>query len=170
VPRSSANQRQLNLLPERKADFIEPMDCAPVPKLIDGPGWVYEIKLGGYRALAIKYGDSIDLFSRRRESFIAQYPYIVEALRDLPEGTVVDGEIVALDDAGRPNFNLLSQFRSRESSICYFIFDVLICQDRDLTRLPLSDRREFMKSASLNSSRCQRPICWPLCANSNWKA
>jgi ATP-dependent DNA ligase len=95
--------------------------------------------------VAIKYGDSIELFSRRRKSFIAQYPYVVEALRDLPEGTVVDGEIVPLDDAGRPNFNLLSQFRSRASNICYFIFDLLVCQDRDLTRLLLSDRRESMK-------------------------
>ena len=137
---------RLAALPNRKAEFIEPMDCAPVPKLIDGPGWIYEIKLDGYRAVAIKYGDSIDLFSRRCKSFNAQYPYIVEALRDLPEGTVVDGEIVALDDAGKPNFNLLSQYRSRSSRICYFIFDLLVCQDRDLTRLPLSDRRELMKS------------------------
>jgi ATP-dependent DNA ligase len=105
-----------------------------------------EIKLDGYRAVAVKLGDSIDLFSRRRKSFNAQYPYIVEALRDLPNGTVVDGEIVGLDDAGRPNFNLLSQFRSRASHICYFIFDLLICQDRDLTRLPLRDCRELMKS------------------------
>lgn len=51
------------------------MDCAPVPKLIEGPGWVFEIKLDGYRAVAIKYGDSIDFFSRRRKSFNAQYPY-----------------------------------------------------------------------------------------------
>lgn len=122
------------------------MDCEPVSKLIDGPGWVYEIKLDGYRTVAIKYCDSIDLFSRHRKSFNAQYPYIVEALRDLPEGTVVDGEIVAFDEAGRPNFNLLSQARSRASNICYFIFDLLVCQDRDLTRLPLSDRRELMKS------------------------
>src|SRR5882757_2470117 len=137
---------RLHSLSARKAEFIEPMDCAPVPKLLDGPGWVYEIKLDGYRAVAIRYGDSIDLFSRRRKSFNAQYPYIVEALRDLPKDTVVDGEIVALDEAGRPNFNLLSQSRSRASSICYFIFDLLVCQDRDLTRLPLSDRRELMQS------------------------
>src|SRR2546430_6773701 len=138
--------RKLASLPKRKADFIEPMDCAPVPKLIDEPGWIYEIKLVGYRAVAIKLRDRIDLFSRRRKSFDEQYPYLVEALRDLPDGTVVDGEVVALDDAGKPNFNLLSQFRNGASSICYFIFDLLICQDRDLTRLPLSDRRELMKS------------------------
>jgi ATP-dependent DNA ligase len=41
-------------LPKRKAEFIEPMECAPVTKLLDGPEWVYEIKLDGYRAIAVK--------------------------------------------------------------------------------------------------------------------
>jgi bifunctional non-homologous end joining protein LigD len=76
----------LSTLPKRKADFIEPMDCAPVPKLIDGPGWVYEIKLDGYRAVTIKSGNKVSLFSRRRKSFNHQYPYLVEALNDLQKG------------------------------------------------------------------------------------
>src|ERR1700746_1877117 len=98
-------------LPKRKAEFIEPMECAPVTKLLDGPQWVYEIKLDGYRAIAVKSG-RVNLFSRRHKSFNSQYPYLVEALGELPEGTVVDGEVVALDDSGRPNFNMLAQFRS----------------------------------------------------------
>jgi bifunctional non-homologous end joining protein LigD len=98
-------------------------------------------------------GDSIDLFSRRHKSFNAQYPYIVEALRDLPDGTVVDGEIVALDESGRPNFNLLQNFRSEASRIHYFIFDLLICNDRDLTKLPLVERRRLLKSLKLASGR-----------------
>ncbi len=122
------------------------MDCAPVSKLPDGSQWVFEIKLDGYRAVAIKYGDSIDLFSRRRKSFNHQYPYLVEALNDLPEGTVVDGEVVALDESGRPNFNLLQSFRNQASHIHYFIFDMLIYNDRDLTGLTLSERRKLMKS------------------------
>ena len=44
----------LTALPKRKAEFIEPMKCAPVTKLLDGPGWFYEIKLDGYRAIAVK--------------------------------------------------------------------------------------------------------------------
>jgi ATP-dependent DNA ligase len=60
---------------------------------------------------------------------------------------VVDGEIVALDDAGRPDFNLLQHSRSKASRICYFIFDLLIYQNRDLTRLPHIRRREIMNSA-----------------------
>jgi len=137
---------RLSTLPKRRAVFIEPMDCAPVTKLADGPGWLYEIKLDGYRAVAVKSDGGVSLFSRRRKSFDHHYPLIVEALAELPEGSVVDGEIVALDESGRPNFNLLQNFRSEASRIHYFIFDLLICNDRDLTKLPLSERRRLMKS------------------------
>ncbi len=145
--------RRLASQPRRKAEFIEPMDCAPVTKLADGPGWLYEIKLDGYRAVAVKSDGCVSLFSRRRKSFDHHYPLIVEALAELPEGTVVDGEIVALDESGRPNFNLLQNFRSEASRIHYFIFDLLICNDRDLTKLPLVERRKLLKSLKLASGR-----------------
>ena len=113
--RSKPGVSKLASLPKRRADFIEPMDCAPVTKMADGPRWVFEIKLDGYRAVAVKSDRGISLFSRRRKSFDHHYPLIVEALAELPEGTVVDGEVVALDESGRPNFNLLQNFR-REAS------------------------------------------------------
>jgi ATP-dependent DNA ligase len=130
------------------------MECEPVAKLPDSPQWAYEIKLDGYRAVAVKSGSAVSLFSRRRKSFNAQYPYLIEALRDLPEGTVLDGEVVALDDAGHPNFNLLQRFRSEAPRIAYFIFDLLIYKGRDLTRLPLTERRAWLKGAfNLSSPR-----------------
>src|SRR5947207_3094405 len=129
-----AEASKLVSLPKRKADFIEPMDCTPVPKLIEGPEWSYEIRLDGYRAVAVKSDRGVTLFSRRHKSFNHQYPHVVEALVELPEGTVVDGEIVALDESGRPNFNLLQSSRREASRIHYFIFDLLICNDRDLTK------------------------------------
>src|ERR1700686_5465217 len=135
---------RLETLPRRKAEFIEPMECLPVTKLNDSVQWTYEIKYDGYRAIAVKSGQTINLFSRRGKSFNSQYPYLVEALAELPEGTVVAGEVVALEDAGRPNFNLLQQFRSGASRIYYFIFDLLVCNDRDLTRLPLIERHKLL--------------------------
>jgi DNA ligase D-like protein (predicted ligase) len=139
-------KKSLGTLPLRSASFIEPMECLEVPKLVDGEEWIYEIKLDGYRAVAAKSDRGVRLFSRRSKSFNHQYPYIVEALGELPKNTVVDGEIVALDEFGRPNFNLLQNFRSEASRIHYFVFDLLVCDGRDLSRLPLIERREIMRS------------------------
>ena len=146
-------QARLTSLPRMEASFIEPMDCKPVTKLVDGPEWSFEIKFDGYRAIAVKADGRMKLFSRRRKSFDHHYPLIVEALSEVPEGTVVDGEIVALDDSGRPDFNLLQNFRSEAQHIHYFIFDLLIFQGRDLTGLPLSERRKLLNTLKLTSTR-----------------
>jgi ATP-dependent DNA ligase len=100
----------------------------------------------GYRARAVKSGSDVTLFSRRRKLLNRQFPYIVERLVGLPDGTVVDGELVAIDDSGRPNFHLLQNFRADASRIHYYIFDLLCCKDCDRTRLPLIERRVLMKS------------------------
>jgi ATP-dependent DNA ligase len=108
------NEARLRSMPKTKAAFIEPMECLAVSKLPDGPQWLYEIKLDGYRALAVQ-SNGVTLFSRRRKSLDRQFPNIVEALAGLPAGTVVDGELVGLDDSGRPDFNLLPNFRGEAS-------------------------------------------------------
>src|SRR6266849_4118262 len=139
-------RRSITARPEKKSRIHRADGLRSRSKADRRTGWLYEIKLDGYRAVAIKSDGRVALFSRRRKSFDHHYPLIVEALAELPEGTVVDGEIVALDELGRPDFNLLQNFRSEAQHIHYFIFDLLICQDRDLTRLPLSERRSLMKS------------------------
>jgi len=83
--------RILRSLPSREAGFVEPMECFAVTKLPDGPQWVSEIKLDGYRALAVNSDGKLSLYSRRRKSFWCQYQHIFDALRDLAENTVVDG-------------------------------------------------------------------------------
>jgi DNA ligase D-like protein (predicted ligase) len=138
-------------LPETTAQFIEPMECAVVTKLPPGREWIFEIKLDGYRAIAVKSG-GLNLFSRRRKP-LTQYPQIVEGLGGLPEGTVLDGEIVALDDEGRPNFNLLQRSRAESRRICYFIFDLVVHQNRDVTGLRLAERRELLETILRPSSR-----------------
>ena len=78
-----------------------------VSSLPEGPQWSYEVKLDGYRALAIKANGKVLLRSRNNKDFNSKYPGIVKALSALPDETVIDGEVVALDATGRPSFNLL---------------------------------------------------------------
>jgi DNA ligase D-like protein (predicted ligase) len=137
----------------KAARFIEPMECLPISKLPDGPQWIWEVKIDGYRAIAVKPDNSVDLYSRTRKSFNRQFSYIVAALADMPSGTVIDGELVAIDEMGRPNFNLLQNFRSAASRIQYYVFDLLCFNDRDLTGLPLIERRTLLKSLSFKDKR-----------------
>jgi ATP-dependent DNA ligase len=80
-----------------KAAFIEPMLLQPTERLPEGRNWSYELKLDGYRALAVKTAGNVRLRSRNDNDFSRSYPSIVQALAALPDETVIDGEIVALD-------------------------------------------------------------------------
>jgi len=140
-------------LTEHDADFRQPMECLSVSKLPDGQNWVWEIKLDGYRAIAVKNSGKVSLWSRNRKSLNRQFPQIAEALKDLPDGTVIDGEMVAMGDDGRPNFNLMQNFKSEAQRIRFFVFDLLCHQNHDLTGLKLVQRRELLRSLTFTDSR-----------------
>jgi bifunctional non-homologous end joining protein LigD len=131
-------------LPRQAAGFIETMDCLPVSKLPEGPEWTYEIKLDGYRLEVVRKSRMTTLYSRLENVLNQRFPYIATALEDLPNETVIDGELVALGADGRPDFHLLQNFRSAQSRIVYYAFDILISEGRRLTGLPLSERRDIL--------------------------
>jgi DNA ligase D-like protein (predicted ligase) len=130
----------------REAAFIETMDCLPAIAVPDGPEWTYEIKLDGYRLEVVKSDAEAMLYSRRKNILNGKFPYIAKALKGIPDGTVIDGELVALGPDGRPNFNLLQNFRSAESQIIYYAFDLLVHKNRDLMQRRLSERRQILAS------------------------
>jgi ATP-dependent DNA ligase len=102
--------------------------------------------LDGFRLEAIRNGAETTLYSRNQNILNERFPYIAKALSGLPTGTILDGELVALDPEGRPNFNLLQNFRSAESHIIYYVFDILAHKNRGLTQLPLVERREILRT------------------------
>ena len=72
------------------------MECLPVTNIPEGPEWTYEIKLDGYRLEVVCRGGETTLYSRRQNVLNKKFHYIVTALQGLPDGTVLDGELVAL--------------------------------------------------------------------------
>ena len=111
---------------QAKARFFEPMLLLATGSLPEGDDWKYELKLDGYRAIAFKSNGKVQLRSRNNKDFKLRYPAIAKALEKLPDETVIDGEVVAFDDSGRPSFNKLQNYASSVVPIFYYAFDVLM--------------------------------------------
>jgi ATP-dependent DNA ligase len=107
-PRIGQTLKQKSL--KFRAGFIEPMLCLAVKELPEGPGWEYELKLDGYRAIGLKSEGHARLFSRNGRDFSRRFPNVTRALEALPDETLIDGEIVAVDKNGRPSFSSLQNF------------------------------------------------------------
>jgi ATP-dependent DNA ligase len=86
----------------------------------------------------------VTLWSRRENLFTTQFPQITRACERLPQDTLLDGEIVALDENGRISFNLLQHHRSKAQALLFYAFDVLIYRGRSLLKVPLETRREVL--------------------------
>jgi bifunctional non-homologous end joining protein LigD len=115
------------------------MAALPAKELPEGPDWLYEVKWDGYRALLIKDGVAIRLWSRNQKDLSRTFPSIIEQGNSLKAGTaVVDGEVVAIGDDGKPCFQALQH---RSSRIEFFAFDLLHLNGEDLRELPLEERR-----------------------------
>ena len=132
-----------------KARFIEPMLLLRSDTLPDDPArWSYQLKLDGYRAIAFKSDGKIHLRSRNDNDFSARYRDVVRGLATLPSETVIDGEVVALDQDGRPSFNLLQNY-SPGTPVVYYVFDVMVLAGRDVKARTLEARRELLEGEVL---------------------
>ena len=138
----------LESLPKARVKFIEPMLAKSVTELPKATGkWLYEVKLDGYRCLAGKDSRGATLWSRRGNVFTKDFPTIARACDGLPPDTLLDGEIVALDERGRASFNMLQHRRSKASAIRFYAFDLLIYHGRSLLALKLTERRALLAEA-----------------------
>ena len=136
--------KSLQALPKAKIRFIEPMYGRLVQSLPEGKDWLYEVKFDGYRCLAGRDAKGVTLWSRRENLFTSQFPHIAKACEQLPHGTLIDGEIVAIDENGRVSFNLLQHHRSKAQALLFYVFDVLVCRGRSVLQEPLERRRQLL--------------------------
>jgi bifunctional non-homologous end joining protein LigD len=122
------------------------MQCKAVTDLPEAGHWTYEIKFDGYRCIAVKLGSKVTLFSRNEKKLNNRFPKLAAALAELPGDFAVDGEIVALDEHGRPSFQLLQNNASKRPPIYFYAFDLLHHAGEDLRRAPIKRRRELLNA------------------------
>jgi ATP-dependent DNA ligase len=146
---AGASAARRRAAPQASGRFIKAMLLLRTDSLPSGEQWLYELKLDGYRAVAFKRNGDVSLRSRNDNDFNDRYPAVVNALGKLPDDTVVDGEIVAFDQEGRPSFNALQNYGSAPAPVVYYVFDVLVLGGQDLRREPLQKRRELLEQKVL---------------------
>ena len=141
--------------PERRAqasriesipDFVAPQLCTSVERPPSGEGWGHEIKFDGYRVQLRVEGGKAILKTRKGLDWTDKFKAIAKEGSALPD-VLIDGEIVALDHDGNPNFSALQAAISdgKTEKLIFFAFDLLFLEDMDLRRLPLRERKERLK-------------------------
>jgi len=161
---SSVVKNSVSATPRPMPATIHPMLATGAAKPFDDPNWLFEIKWDGYRAVAFIDEGRLRLVSRSQNDLTQQFP----ELGDLPKfvkakRAVLDGEIVALDDQGRPSFSLMQQrtgFRPGKHRlpgpegvpVIYYAFDLLYLDGMDLRRVGLEQRKQTLQSIIENSA------------------
>jgi len=139
------------LLPQQKEskfpEKILPMLATLVDKPFDEPGWMYEVKWDGYRAIALMKSGKVELSSRNSKSFNDKFYPIYEELKTWKMNVVLDGEIVSVNEKGMADFSSLQGWRSEaDGQLIYYVFDILWYDGKDTMKLPLHERRRILKS------------------------
>ena len=143
-----------------KARFIDPMLLLKTEKLPESQDVIYELKLDGYRAIAFKSGGKVCLRSRNDNDFATRYPSIAKALQTMPDETVIDGEVVALDEKGKPSFSLLQNYGSGAAPLVFYVFDVMILSGKDVMAATLESRRRLLETEVLPAACRADPVRW----------
>jgi bifunctional non-homologous end joining protein LigD len=128
--------------------FVLPMLAKLVKVLPEGPEWEYELKLDGFRLEAVKDGDKVRLYSRNGNDFTKRFARIASCVSQIKANSLVlDGEAVAVDEQGKPSFQMLQNraLLPRGWSLVYYAFDLLHLNGEDLKDRPLKERRALLE-------------------------
>jgi bifunctional non-homologous end joining protein LigD len=129
-------------LPAEPAPMLATLTEAP----FDSPDWVYEVKWDGYRIMAELGPGATILHSRRGQDYTDRFQPVADDLAPLRVPALIDGEVVVVDDAGRPSFQDLQNYlRTQQGRLVYCAFDLVHLAGRDLTALPLTTRKHLLK-------------------------
>jgi ATP-dependent DNA ligase len=128
--------------------FIPPQLSQPVEKAPSGPQWLHEIKLDGFRMAARIDDGRVQLLTRTGLDWSRKYPSVIAALANVTAKTVyLDGELCGVDDAGLPSFanTQAATDGARDARLVYYAFDLLHLNGRDVSALPLIERKALLE-------------------------
>src|ERR1700751_4110158 len=128
-------------------EFVPPMMAESAKAPFDSPDWIFEIKLDGYRAIAdFDPSGKPHFWSRNGLALEAKFPAISKAVSKLKlRSTILDGEVVAVDEDGIPRFQLLQRFQKQPTApTLYYVFDILWRNSEDLTGNSIPERRSVL--------------------------
>lgn len=124
------------------------MLCKTAEHPFDSEDWAFEIKWDGYRAIADLRSNPLQLYSRNGLDFSKKFLKITQALQQQQHQMVLDGEIVAYDELGKPNFQRLQQIGDNpEIALIYQVFDILWLNGHSTEQLTYLQRKELLKEA-----------------------
>lgn len=126
-------------------ELVKPMLATKAPEIFNKANWIYELKWDGYRALANIQKGKVDLYSRNGISFKAKFKEIYDQLKNIPHDAILDGEVVALDENGKPVFQKLQNYQKEPSGeLRYYVFDLLFLNGHNIMHLPLTERKSLL--------------------------
>jgi bifunctional non-homologous end joining protein LigD len=148
-----------------KAAFVSPQLARVVPTVPEGKEWLHEIKLDGYRLIAVRRAGKVTLFTRNELDWTDRFQHLAKKLEKLPGGDfVLDGEAVVFDEKGRSGFGLLQEALQNKDSqeIVFVVFDLLHQDGKTLRDLPLSQRQELLSQwLPDDGDTIRRSEIWP---------
>jgi bifunctional non-homologous end joining protein LigD len=156
-PSTSATSKKRGA--SKMPQFIAPQLCKPVSRPPVGAEWVHEIKLDGYRMqLHVADGQAV-MRTRKGLDWTSRFAAVAEAAKGLAD-CIIDGEVVALDHNGAPDFAALQAALSEGDSeaLTYFVFDLLYADGEDLRSMPLTSRKERLQQILAGNGRAAKLI------------
>ena len=137
---------------EAMPEKLEPMHASLGDAPFKRAGWAWEPKLDGYRVIVFSHSQGVSMRSRRGLELAGEFPALAAELAKQGASMVLDGEIVAFDESGKPSFNAM---QNRSQKAMFYAFDLLHFGGVDLRKSPYSDRRRYLAQCLLPSPLVQ---------------
>jgi len=142
--------------------FVSPMLLHKSDRPLNDDSYITELKLDGFRTIWTKFENKVKIYTRHNNEITSMFPELINL--PLPNGTVLDGEIIVTDNQGKPDFEaVMERFKSRKSSghnISFSVFDIIYFNGEKITRLSLLERKAILEEVITEDTPLLNKVQW----------